>query len=83
MDACGIKKRGACHLFRHAMATHMLNNGADIRFIQVMLGHENLSSIDIYTHVAITKLKKATCGDASGTVIVKIFYNSMYIHDSA
>jgi len=58
MNACGIQKRGSCHLFRHAMATHMLENGADIRFIQAMLGHENLSSTEIYTQVSIKKLKQ-------------------------
>ena len=58
MNACGINKKGACHLFRHAMATHMLENGADIRFIQAMLGHENLSSTEIYTQVSIKKLKQ-------------------------
>lgn len=49
---------GACHLFRHAMATHMLENGADIRFIQAMLGHCELTSTQIYTHVAVRKLKE-------------------------
>ncbi len=58
MNACGINKRGSCHLFRHAMVTHMLENGADIRFIQAMLGHENLSSTEIYTQVSIKKLKQ-------------------------
>jgi len=58
MNACGIEKRGSCHLFRHAMATHMLDNGADIRFIQAMLGHANLSSTEIYTQVSIKKLKQ-------------------------
>ena len=51
-------EHGACHVFRHAMATHMLDNGADIRFIQVMLGHSELSTTEIYTQVSITKLKE-------------------------
>lgn len=48
----------ACHALRHACATHMLENGADIRFIQAQLGHVKLTTTEIYTHVAINKLKE-------------------------
>jgi len=54
--ASGVNKHGACHIFRHSMATAMLENGADVRFIQAILGHTSLNSTAIYTHVAIRKL---------------------------
>jgi integrase/recombinase XerD len=53
-----IAKTGSCHLFRHTVATLMLENGADIRFIQAMLGHANLQSTQVYTRVSIAKLKE-------------------------
>ena len=56
--AAELGKRGGCHLFRHTMATLMLENGADIRFIQEMLGHAKLSTTQIYTQVSIRKLKE-------------------------
>jgi integrase/recombinase XerD len=58
VEAAGITTPGACHVFRHAMATHMLENGADIRYIQAMLGHESLETTEIYTQVSMGKLKE-------------------------
>ena len=52
-----LGKKGACHMFRHTMATLMLENGADIRFIQAMLGHVKLDTTQIYAQVSIRKLK--------------------------
>jgi len=58
VNAADIGKQGACHLFRHTMATLMLENGADVRFIQAMLGHARLDTTQIYTRVSIRKLKE-------------------------
>jgi integrase/recombinase XerD len=58
LEAAQIGKKGGCHLFRHTMATSMLENGADIRYIQEMLGHANLETTSIYTHVSIGKLQQ-------------------------
>jgi integrase/recombinase XerD len=58
MKQAGIDVTGSCHLLRHAMATHMLEHGADIRFIQAMLGHDDLNSTQIYTRVSVEKLRE-------------------------
>jgi integrase/recombinase XerD len=58
VESAEIGKRGSCHLFRHTMATLMLENGADVRYIQAMLGHVKLETTAIYTQVSIRKLKE-------------------------
>ena len=58
IKASGIGKTGSCHIFRHTMATLMLEGGADIRFIQQMLGHAELTSTEVYTQVSLKKLKE-------------------------
>jgi integrase/recombinase XerD len=58
VDGAKIGKRGACHLFRHTMATLMLEGGADIRYIQAMLGHADLKTTQLYTQVSIRQLKQ-------------------------
>jgi integrase/recombinase XerD len=54
----GFTGRGSCHMFRHTAATLMLEGGADLRSIQTLLGHENLNTTAIYTHVTIQRLRE-------------------------
>jgi integrase/recombinase XerD len=58
IKAADINKTGSCHVFRHSMATLMLENGAGMRYIQMMLGHASMTTTQLYTQVSITKLKE-------------------------
>ena len=69
MRAADLGKSGRCHLFRHTAATLMVERGADIRYVQELLGHRDLGSTHIYTRVAPERLAAIHAATHPGAVL--------------
>lgn len=71
IERAKIGKSGGCHLFRHSVATLMLENGADVRVVQELLGHAKITTTEMYTHVSINLLKQVYASTHPGARLEK------------
>lgn len=71
VDRAGVFKHGGAHLFRHTLATFMIDAGADIRYVQAMLGHASLNSTQIYTHVSMAALQSVHAETFAGSTFAE------------
>ncbi|HEM49417.1 MAG TPA: hypothetical protein ENO27_04305 [Caldithrix sp.] len=75
----GIKKKVTPHILRHSFATHLLEQGMDLRYIQIILGHGSSKTIEIYTHVSTRSLANIKSPLDSFLQAISRFINNLYL----